>query len=66
VFHIDVAKVDQDVVYVAMAIYACCKGVFQIFYLFFRSMLQVCLFWMLRMFYAYVAGVLFECCICLQ
>jgi hypothetical protein len=31
VFHIDVAKVDRDVVYVAMAIHVCCKRPFQMF-----------------------------------
>ena len=54
VFQIDVAKIYQDVAYVAMAIHACCKGVFQMFHLFFRSMLKVCLFWVL----------LYGCCIC--
>jgi hypothetical protein len=28
VFHIDIAKVDRDIVYVAMVIDACCKRVF--------------------------------------
>jgi hypothetical protein len=28
VFHMDVAKVNRDVAYVAMAIYACCKRLF--------------------------------------
>jgi len=49
VFHMDVAKVDRDVAYVAIAIHKCCKRLFQIFHLFFRRMLQVFLFW---------------CCIC--
>jgi hypothetical protein len=34
-FHMDVAKVDQDVAYVAMDIYVCCKRLFQMFHLFF-------------------------------
>jgi hypothetical protein len=34
VFHIDVAKVDQDVAHVAMAILICFKCRFQIFHLF--------------------------------
>jgi hypothetical protein len=44
VFHMDIAKVDQDVAYVAMVIHICCKLMFSMFYLFFRRMLQVCLF----------------------
>jgi hypothetical protein len=34
-----VAKVDQNVAYVVMVIYTCCKLLFPIFYLFFRRML---------------------------
>jgi hypothetical protein len=48
-FDMDVAKIDRDVAYVAMAIHICCKRLFQMFYLFFRRTLQMCLF---------------ECCIC--
>jgi hypothetical protein len=40
VFRMDVAKVDRDVAYVAMAMPSCCKRLFQMFYLFFRRMLQ--------------------------
>jgi hypothetical protein len=36
------AKVDRDVVYVAM-VHICCKLLFLMFYLFFRRILQVCL-----------------------
>jgi hypothetical protein len=43
IFHMDVAKVDRDVAYVTMAIHVGCKRLFQIFYLFFIGMLQVCL-----------------------
>jgi hypothetical protein len=60
VFHVDIAKVDRDIAYVVIAIHVCCKRVFQIFHLFFRRMLQMCLFrccicckcfiWMLHMF----------------
>jgi hypothetical protein len=39
VFHMEVAKVDWDVAYVAMAIYVCYKHMFQIFHLFFRHKL---------------------------
>ena len=44
VFHIDVSKVDHDVAHVAMVVYVCCKRLLQMFYLFFRRMLLVCLF----------------------
>jgi hypothetical protein len=40
VFRMDVVKVDRDVAYVAMAIHACCKSIFQMFHLFLRYMLQ--------------------------
>ena len=40
----DVAKVDRGVAYVAMVVHVCCKRLFLMFYLFFRRMLQVCLF----------------------
>jgi hypothetical protein len=32
VFHLDIAKVDLDVAYVAMTKYACCKLMFQVFH----------------------------------
>jgi hypothetical protein len=35
-FYTDVAKVDQDVVYVALIIHVCCKRLFPMFYLFFQ------------------------------
>jgi hypothetical protein len=37
VYHIDVAKVDRDIAYVAMAIHVCCKRLFQMFHLFFSN-----------------------------
>jgi hypothetical protein len=43
VFCIDIAKVDQDVAYVAMVVHLCCKCLFLMFFCFFRCMLQVCL-----------------------
>jgi hypothetical protein len=55
VFHMDVTKVNQDVAYVAMAIYSCCKCLFQMFHLFIRSMLHA--------FYVDVAYVSRICCI---
>jgi hypothetical protein len=38
-FHLDVAKVDLDVVYIAMTKCACCKRMFQVFQVFFIRML---------------------------
>jgi len=35
VFHADIAKVDQDVAYVAMVVHVCCKLLFPLFHLFF-------------------------------
>jgi hypothetical protein len=55
VFHIDVAKVDQDVAY-AIAIHECCKSLFQMFHPFLRRMLQA--------FYLDVAYVSRICCKC--
>jgi hypothetical protein len=43
VFHMDIAKVDRDIAYVAMAIHVCCKCLSQMFYLFYHTILQVCL-----------------------
>jgi hypothetical protein len=34
VFHLDIAKVDIDVAYVAMVVHACFKRIFLVFYLF--------------------------------
>ena len=36
-FRMDVAKVDRDVVYVAMVVHICCKRLFPMFYLFFQT-----------------------------
>jgi hypothetical protein len=65
VFHMDVSKVDQDVAHVAMVVHVGCKRLFQMFHLFFRRMLQVCLFgccifftYMLKVFYPDVVYVL--------
>jgi hypothetical protein len=49
VFRLDVAKVDRDVAYVAMAIHVCFKCMFQMFHLFF---------------YMFIASVSSRCCIC--
>jgi hypothetical protein len=37
VFHMDVAKVDQDVAYVAMVLYVYCKLLFVMFHLVFQA-----------------------------
>jgi hypothetical protein len=39
VFHTDVAKVDQDVSYVAKVVHIRCKLLFSMFYMFFGPML---------------------------
>jgi hypothetical protein len=63
VFHVDVAKVDQDVAYVVMVIHVCCKCLFQMFQLF--QTYGTCVFiWVLHMFHTYVVSVSSECCIC--
>jgi hypothetical protein len=36
-FCIDVAKVDRDVVYVAMVVHLCCKRLSPMFHLFFQA-----------------------------
>jgi hypothetical protein len=46
VFHVDVAKVDRDIAYVAMAIHICVK----------------CMFLMFHLFQTYVASVSSACC----
>jgi hypothetical protein len=39
VFLMNVAKVDRDVVYVAMGVHICCEHLFPMFHLFFRRRL---------------------------
>ena len=34
-FHMDIAKVDRDVIYVAIVVHLCWKGLFPMFHLFF-------------------------------
>jgi hypothetical protein len=60
VFHVNVAKVDRDVAYVAMAIHVCYKRLFQMFHLFVANVF----IWMLHMFHTYVPSVLSGCCTC--
>jgi hypothetical protein len=58
VFHADVVKADQDVAYVAIIVYVCCKLPFPMFYLFFHTCVGSMFIWMLLMFHLYVASVL--------
>jgi hypothetical protein len=58
VFHIDVAKVDQNVAYVTMAAHVCCKRLFQMFYLFVHMYVTSVFIYLLDMFYTYFASVL--------
>jgi hypothetical protein len=71
-FHVDVAKVDQDITYVAMPIHVYCKRLFQIFQLFHKYVARVlwvlhmfhtlcCKCWMLHVFHTYVASVSSRC-----
>ena len=57
VFHVDVAKVDQDVAYVAMVVHIYCKLLFSIFQLFFQTYVASVFIWMLRMFHTYAISV---------
>ena len=61
-FHMDVAKVDRDVAYVASVSEACCKSLFKMFHLFqtkrFLSGCCICFTHMLQVFYLNVAYVL--------
>ena len=66
VFQMDVAKIDQDVAYVAMVVHLCCKGLLPMFHLCFWGVCYKCVIWMLHMFYTYVASVLSRCCVGLQ
>ena len=65
VFNVDVEKVERDVAYVVMTIHVCCKRLFQMFHLFFKRMLQLCLSGcyicfthMLQVFYLNIAYIL--------
>jgi hypothetical protein len=60
VFQMNVTKVDQNVAYVAMVVYICCKGMLPLFHLFFPNACCNCVY------YLDVACVLYECCIWLQ
>jgi hypothetical protein len=65
VFQMDVANVDRDVVYVAMVVHLCCKGLLPMFYLCFWDVcykfvyldVGICFTHMLQVFYLDVAYV---------
>ena len=63
-FYIDVAKVDQDVAYVAMVVHVYCKCLLPMFHQFFQMYVASVFIWMLHMFHTYVASVLSRCCVC--
>jgi hypothetical protein len=54
VFHMDVAKVDQDITYIAIGVHVCCKLLFLMFHLFFQMYVASVFIWMLYMFHTYV------------
>ena len=56
-FHMDVAKVDRHVAYVAMVVHVCCKLPFPMFHMFFQT-------YVTSMFILYVAYVSHICCDC--
>jgi hypothetical protein len=43
-FYTDVVKVNWDIAYVVIGVHVCCKRPSPMFHLFFRCMLQACLF----------------------
>jgi hypothetical protein len=53
IFHMDVAKVDSNVAYVAMVVHVCCKLLFPMFHLFFQTYVASLFIWMLHMFDTY-------------
>jgi hypothetical protein len=58
VFHVDVASVDQDVVYLEMVVHVCCKHLSPMFHLFFQMYVTSVFIGMLHMLHIYVASVL--------
>ena len=72
-FHMDIAKVDQDVAHVAMAIHAYCKSLFKNISFVFRRMLQVFYLHVVKvdldvsypcMLQVYISSVSYVCCKC--
>jgi hypothetical protein len=65
VFHMDVAKVDQDVSYVAMIwLYTYVASVCSKCFICFSNVCCKCVYGMLHMFHTYVTNVLSGCYIC--
>jgi hypothetical protein len=60
----DVAKVDQDVAYVAMVVYIYCKLLSPMFHLFFQSYVARVFIWILHISHTYIASILSGCCVC--
>jgi hypothetical protein len=52
VFHVNVAKIDRDVIYVASVSEASCKCLFKMFHLFSDLYLQAFWIWLSHMFHA--------------
>jgi hypothetical protein len=63
VFHANVAKVDQDIAYVAMVVRVCCKLLFLMFRPFFQTYVLSVFIRMLHMFHTYTASVLSRGCL---
>jgi hypothetical protein len=61
-FHIDVAKVDRDVAYVAMVVYVCCKRLSPMFHPFSVHLCSKCFRRMSQVFHLSS----FVCCKCLH
>jgi hypothetical protein len=55
VFHVDIAKVERDVAYVAIVVYVCCKRLFLTFHLFSticcKCVYYLCITHMMQLFY---------------
>jgi hypothetical protein len=64
VFHMDVAKVDRDVAYVAMVVHVCCKLLSPMYYQFFQTYVASMFIWMLHMFDIYFQMFLSGCYVC--
>ena len=45
-FHVDIAKTDRDVAYVAMVVLVCCKGLFLMFHLSFQMYIATFVFYL--------------------
>jgi hypothetical protein len=60
-FHMDTAKVDRNISYVAMAIHVCCKAYVSNVSSIFQTYVESVFIWMLHMFHKYVASVLSGC-----